>query len=135
MTHVRSTANTMRVLAVVLILSGGSFFLPKTWLESVVVEQGLGQIPQAVLTHYVLLIAGYLLLALGGLLWVVAKDVVRYRRFVIATIAIFLVGAPAFYLINALAGMPTWCGITDFVLCFILGGVLLAAFSWPASKV
>jgi hypothetical protein len=98
------------------------------------VEHGLGQIRQAVLTHYVLLIAGYLLQALGGLLWVIAKDVVRYRPFVIAATAIFLVGAPAFYLINAVAGMPTWCGITDFVLCFILGGVLLAFCLWPTSN-
>jgi len=134
MTHIGWITNTMRVLAIVLMLSGASFFLPKTWLESVVAEHGLGQIPQAVLMHYALLIAGYLLLALGALLWVIAKDVVRNRPFVIATIAIFLVGAPAFYLINALAGMPSWCGIVDFVLCFLLGGVLLAACLWRTSN-
>ena len=134
MRHIRAITNTVRGLAVVLILSGGSFFLPQAWLDSIIVQYGLGPMPQAAPMRYVLLVAGYLLIALGVLFWVIARDVVRYRPFVIATIAIFLAGAPAFYLINVVAGMPRWCGITDFVLCFVSGSVLLACCLWPASK-
>ena len=133
-TRTRSIANTMRVLAIVLIISGGSFFLPVTWLDSILVQHGLGPFPHAALMRGALLVAGYLLVALGALFWVIAKDVVRYRPLVITTIAIFLVAAPAFYLIDAVAGLPRWCSIADFVLCFILGAVPLAFYFWPASN-
>ena len=89
--------------------------------------------PGARLMRYVLFGAGYLQVALGVLVWVIAKDVLRYRALVIATIAIFLVGAPAFYLMDAAAGMPRWWCVLDFTCCFLAGGVPLIYCLWPSS--
>jgi hypothetical protein len=63
--------------------------------------------------------------AIGVLLWVIATDVVRFRPLVVTTAWIYLLGAPAYYFIDSVAGMPRfWC-IFDCVFCFLAGGVLL----------
>ena len=130
-TRILGIANTLRVLAIVLTMGGASSFLPRQWIDAGVVQLGLQSVPDVALARYVQLWCGYSGISLGILLWVVAKDVVRHRPLVIATIAIFLIGAPAFYLINVTAGMPRWCAVTDFVCCLLGGGILLGFVMWP----
>jgi hypothetical protein len=55
-----------------------------------------------------------------------ATDVVRYRPLVLTTAIIYLVGCPAYYLIDATAGIPdAWC-VFDSAFCLVVGGFLLA---------
>lgn len=131
-TRVRPIANAMRVLGAGLIFSGGSFFLPEAWIDKFLAWFGVEPMPHAALMRYVLLGAGYLQLALGVFIWIIAKDVVRYRPFVIATIAVFLVGAPAFYVMDDIAGMPRWWCLMDFTCCLVAGGVPLVYCVWPS---
>ncbi len=81
---------------------------------------------------YLLQAAGYFQIAIGALIWVIATDVVRYRALVFATIAIFLVGAPVFYLICARIGLPHWWRLMDFISAFLCGAFPLAFCLWPA---
>jgi len=131
-TRVRSIANLLRLAAISVILSGVTFFLPETWIDSFLVWCGLGQMPHAALMRYVLRGAGFLQVAGGVAIWVIAGDVVRYRPIVITVLANFLVGAPAFYLIDAIVGLPRWWCIMDFACCFLAGGVPLAFCLWPS---
>lgn len=81
---------------------------------------------------YMLQAAGYLQIAIGVLIWVIAMDVVRYRPLVIATIAIFLAGAPVLYVIDAVAGLPRWWCMMDFISSFLCGAIPLLFCLWPA---
>jgi hypothetical protein len=124
----------MRVTAVSLFLSGVTFLLPESSINSFLVWCGLEQMPDATMMRYVLRGAGYLQMAYGIVLWVVARDVVRFQPLVIAFIAVFLLGAPAFYWIDAAAGLPRyWCWL-DFTCCFLAGAVPLAFWLWPGSR-
>src|SRR5262245_56329429 len=132
-TRIRGIANTLRALAIVLTLGGAILFLPRPWLDSVLVRFGLEAMPNAALAHYIQLGCGYLAISLGIMLWVVASHVARCRPLVTSILATFLVGAPAFYLMNLIAGMPRWCAITDFLCCLVGGGMLLVYVRWPAT--
>ena len=133
-TRVHSIASALRVLAVFIVINGVSALLPWAWVDSVLVWCGLGHQPDAVVLHYLLRGAGFLLLAFGALIWVVASDVVRYQPVVIAIIAIFLVGAPVSYLIDAIVGLPGWWCILDFTICLLAGGIPLALYLWSSSN-
>jgi hypothetical protein len=96
----------MRLAAVSVFFSGVSFFLPEWSINSFLVWCGLEQMPDATMMRYILRAAGYLQIAYGVVLWVVARDVVRFQPVVVAFIVVFLIGAPAFYWINSAAGLP-----------------------------
>jgi hypothetical protein len=90
------------------------------------------QVPQALLMSYVLRGAGLLQVAMGIVIWAVASDVVRYRPIVIAIIAVHLLAAPAFYLMDATIGMPGWWCLMDFTCGILAGGIPLIFCLWPA---
>jgi hypothetical protein len=132
-TRVRWIAILLRVAAISVMLSGLSFFLPEPWIDSILEWCGVGQMPHEALMRYVVRGAGYLQVAGGVFIWAIARDVVRYRPIVITVLALLLIGAPAFYLIDATAGLPRWWCFMDFGCCFLAGGVPLAFCLWPSS--
>lgn len=125
MTFTRSTANFLRFIAVVQMLTLGIVFVPEAWIDSWHGWLGLGQMPDSPFLRYVIRGASYCQAGIGVLLWVMATDVVRYRPLVIATSAIYLVGGLAFYFIDTIAGLPRWWCLMDSVSCLLAGGVLL----------
>ncbi len=136
MTRPRATANFLRLVAVVQILTFAVIFMPATWIASWHAWIGLGVMTDTPVFRYVLRGASYVQGAIGVLLWVMATDITRYRPLILTTTAIYLIGGPAYYLIDSIAGIPRpWC-IFDSVFCFVVGGVLLALclLSSPNSK-
>jgi hypothetical protein len=134
-TRVRTIGFLLRIVAVSAILSGISFYFPERWIDSFLAWCGLaGPMPHAVLMRYVLWGAGNLQVGIGVVIWVISRDVARYQPVVIAVLVVFLIAAPAFYLTNALAGLPSYWSFVDFVCCFLAGGVPLAFCLWPAKE-
>jgi hypothetical protein len=131
-TRVRSTANFLRFLAISQIVAFAIVFVPEAWIASLHGWLGLGQMPDAVFLRYVLRGAAWCQGAFGVLFWVMASDVVRHRPLVITTAVIYLVAAPTFYFMNAIAGLPRWWCVWDFTVCFLAGGILLALCVWPS---
>jgi hypothetical protein len=126
MTSSRSTANFLRFVAIVQILTFAVIFMPVAWIASWHAWVGLGVMSDTPVFRYVLRGASYVQGAIGVLLWVMATDIMRYRPLVVTTATIYLVGGPAYYLMDSIAGMPRfWC-IFDSVFCLLAGGVLLA---------
>ena len=115
-------------------LTLGIVFVPDAWLASWHVGLGLGPMPDAVLLRYVIRGASYCQAAIGVLLWIIAVDVLRYRPLAIASGVIYLVGGPAFYLIDAWAGLPRWWRLMDSISCFLAGGVLLVLCALCSAK-
>jgi len=116
------------------ILSGISFFFPKPWIDSFVQWWGAEPMPESAFMRYVLWGGGCLQVGIGAVVWVIARDVVRHQSVVLAVIVAFLVAAPTFYIIDAVAGLPRpWCWV-DFGCCFLAGMVPLLFCLWPAKQ-
>src|SRR5437899_5608933 len=90
--------------------------------------------PHAVLMRYFLYGAGHLQIGIGLVIWFIARDVVRYQPVVVATLVVFLIAAPAFYLTDAVAGLPWYWCLVDFACCFLAGGVPLLFCLWPPKR-
>lgn len=133
-TRIRTIAFLLRVVAISAILSGATFYLPEEWIDSFLVWCGLPEMPHVPIMRYVLLGSGHLQVGIGVVAWFIARDVVRYQPVVIAVLAVFLISAPAFYLTDAIAGLPWYWCLLDFGCCFLAGGVPLLFCLWPAKQ-
>jgi hypothetical protein len=133
-TRVRTIAFLLRIVSLSAILSGLSFFFPKPWIDSFVQWWGTGPMPEGALMRYVLWGGGCLQVGIGAVVWVIARDVVRHQAVVVAVLVAFLVAAPTFYFIDAVAGLPrSWCWV-DFGCCFLAGIVPLLFCLWPTKQ-
>jgi len=117
-----------------LLFSAAGDFMPQPWQDALCQAVGIPLMPHAPDMRYILLGVGYLQVVIAAFFWVISRDVGRYQPFVVSTIVVFLVGAPVFYLICAVAGMPNWCGIVDATGCALIGGILLALYIWPTNS-
>jgi len=133
-TRVCAIAFLLRVVAVSAILSGISFYFPERSIDSFLLWCGVGQMPHEPLMRYVLWRGGHLQVGIGVVTWIIARDVVRYQPVVIALLVVFIVAAPAFYLSNALAGLPWYWCLLDFACCFLAGAVPLLFCLWPTKQ-
>jgi hypothetical protein len=132
MISIRSTARFLKFLSLLQILTGAIVVMPVEWIAAWHVWLGVGPMPDDAVLRYVIRGAAYSQGAIGVLLWIMATDVVRYRPLVMATAAIYLVGAPAFYLLDTIAGMPRfWC-LFDSASCFLAGAIILALCLWSS---
>src|SRR5689334_3347236 len=118
-TRIRTITFLLRVVAISAILSGVSFYFPERWIDSFLVWCWVPEMPHAVLMRYVLLGAGHLQIGIGLVIWFIARDLVRYQPVVVATLVVFLIAAPAFYLTDAFAGLPWYWCLVDFGCCFL----------------
>jgi len=129
------TANFLRFLALLQMLTAAIIFIPRAWIASGHAWLGLGAMPDIVSLHYIIRGAALVQGAIGVLLWVVASDVPIYRPIVITTGAIYLLSTPFLYSIAAFTGMPRYWCIMDSSAAFVSGGILLALCLWtPANS-
>ena len=127
----RLMANSLRVVAVSWLLGGLSFFFPWTW-KLFLNWFGMGEIQHSVFLSFILVVAGWLSVTTGAIIWIAATDIVRYRPIVIATIAFHLIAAPVFYWMDTVIGMTlSWC-IFDCACWLLSGGLPLAFWLWPS---
>jgi hypothetical protein len=121
-----ATTSSLRIIAVMQILTVGIVFVPLAWLDAWHAWLGLGTMPDDALLRFAIRGAAFAQAGIGVLMWVMATDVVRFRPLVIACGWIYLVGGPAFYWIETVAGMPQSFCLFDSISCFFAGGILLA---------
>jgi hypothetical protein len=133
-TRVRSIANVMRVLAVAWMLGGVLCFIPYSWGNLFLAWFGMEPIPQSLFMTYCLCGAGFLGVGIGAVIWAVATDVVKYRPIVITIVTLHLIGAPMFFSMDLIIGMPLSWRIMDLVTLLMMGGIPLAFCLWPAKK-
>ncbi len=120
----RWTALCLRIIAIVQMLTFAVVLMPEAWLAAWHAWLGMGVMPDNAVLRYVIRGAAFAQGGVGVLVWVIATDVVRYRPLVITTAALCLFAAPAYYFIDATAGMPRfWC-LFDFAYCLLAGGAL-----------
>ncbi len=128
-----SIANSLRVVGFSWILGGVGFFFPWTW-ELLLSWFGMGKIQPSVFMSFILVVAGWLSVAIGLIVWIVATDILRYRPIVMAIIALHLIAAPVFYWIDSAIGMTTSWSIFDCACWLASGGFPLAFWLWPSQS-
>jgi hypothetical protein len=115
----------LRIAAVLQFIALPGALLPRQAVEKFSWLMGLGRPPLVPLLVYFAGGGAYVYLALGVLLWLFSKDVVRYRPLVPATAWISLVGGPAFLWIDTQSGLPRWWVAMDSLSCLLFGAALL----------
>ena len=132
-TRVRRIARTLKVIAIGWIFSCFFCFIPDGWMNTFLGWFGAEPMPHAIFMRYCLWGAGLIIGGVGVVIWVAATDLVRYRPIVIAIIALHLIAAPVFYVMDTIVGMPPWWRVMDFGCFFVAGIVPFAFYLWPSS--
>ena len=97
----------LRVAAVIQFTALPGALLPRQGTEKLSWLMGLGEPPMVPLMVYMAGGCAFVYLAEGVILWLLSRDVVRYRPLVIASGWIYVAGGPAFLWIDTQAGSPT----------------------------
>ena len=97
-------------------------FMPRSWIVQIHSAIGLGEFPAAPIAEYLARGMSAMCAFYGGLLLLLARDVLRYRA-IIKFQALAIMGASLCGLVlGTAAGMPFWMLLLDSILC---GSVLL----------
>ena len=99
--------------------------MPRSWMEASHAWLGMGEMLTSPLLMFMIRQASYTYGMHGISLWIIARDVRRFRSLVILNGVAYLLAAPVFYLIDVSAGIPSWWTVADVLGCGLLGGALL----------
>jgi hypothetical protein len=99
--------------------------MPRSWMEASHAWLGMGEMRTSPLLLFMIRQASYTYGMHGVGLWMMARDVRRYRPLVILNGVAFLLAAPVFYFIDTSAGMPWWWTLSDVVGVGLFGAALL----------
>jgi hypothetical protein len=107
------------------ILAFIAVIMPRSWMEMSHAWLGMGQMPDGPLIMFMIRQASYTYGMHGISLWVLASDVVRFRKLVILNGIAYLLAGPVFFLIDHSSGMPLWWTVSDSLGCGFFGAALL----------
>jgi hypothetical protein len=120
----------LRIMAVVSLPVVPAVIAPHFTVEKLSWLVGFHQPPKTPLLPYLAAGGSFVYLMLSAMLWIISRDVVRYRPLVIFSAWACLVGGPVYWWIDTLTGMPHWWLLMDALSCFI-GGIALL---WAAGR-
>ena len=99
--------------------------MPRAWMEASHAWLGLGEMPEGPLLMFMIRQASYVYGMHGVSLWVLASDVVRFRKLILLNAISFLLATPIFYMIDITSGMPLFWTVSDTLGCAFFGAALL----------
>lgn len=99
--------------------------MPRRWMEISHEWLGLGQMPHGPVLMFLIRQASYTYGMHGISLWILARNVIRFRPLIILNGVAYLLAALVFSAIDYTAGMPLWWTIGDCFGCGVLGAALL----------
>ena len=124
--------NKERILRVLLRIAGAfeilafiAVVMPRSWMEISHEWLGLGQMPHGSVLMFLIRQASYTYGMHGISLWILARDVKRFRPLIILNGISYLLAAAVFWAIDYTSGMPLWWTIGDCAGCGLLGAGLL----------
>ena len=118
-------ALVLRTVGTVECLAFAAVVLPFGCLETVHGWLGLGHLPDGVVLRYLIREASFVYGMHGVLLWILARDVERFRPLVIFTGFSYFVSAPVIATVGAVADMPWFWFIGEGLSCLAVGMVVL----------
>jgi hypothetical protein len=109
----RLLARLIRLNAAVLLLAAVPVFFPTDLMAAMHARLGLGTFPRDRLTEYLTRSAAACYALHGAVVWMLARDVVRYRDLIAGVYRLHLVFAAAVCGIDLWAGMPGWWTLSE----------------------
>ena len=129
----RLQAWILRLTGLTEILAFIAVVMPRSWMEVSHQWLGLGQMPDGPILMFMIRQASYAYGMHGLSLWILAADVVRFRRLIIFNGISFLLAAPVFFLIDYTYGLPAWWIMVDSLGCGSFGAWMLL-LNWSPVK-
>ena len=86
---------------------------------------GMGEMPDGPVLMFMIRQASYTYGMHGVSLWVLASDVIRFRKLVILNGIAYLLAGPIFFWIDYSAGMPWFWTLIDSLGCLSFGAAIL----------
>lgn len=117
----------LRVIGAVSFIALPAIVMPRLAVEKASVLLGLGKPEASPLLIYMMAGASCVYVAQGLLMWLMARDVVRYRPLIVFCAWAFLAFSPLFLWIDLHAGMPASQVAADSLSCLLAGAALLVA--------
>src|SRR4030095_14217280 len=112
--------NSQRLQAWILRIAGGTeilaFFaviMPRSWMEISHAWLGMGEMPEGPVLMFLIRQASYTYGMHGVSLWVLASDVVRFRKLVILNGIAYLLAGPIFFWIDYTTGLALYWTAID----------------------
>lgn len=115
----------LRIAGATEILAFIAVIMPRSWMEISHAWLGMGEMPDGPVLMFLIRQASYTYGMHGVSLWVLASDVVRFRKLVILNGIAYLLAGPVFFWIDYTTGMPWWWTVFDSLGCGSFGAVLL----------
>lgn len=115
----------LRTVGTVECLAFGAVIIPFHWMGVVHVWLGLGDMPDGVVLRYLIREVALVDGLHGVLLWLLARDVERFRPLILFTGFSYLLGGPVFATGAATAGMPWFWFLGAGLSCMAVGIVVL----------
>ena len=117
----------LRVIGAVSFIALPAIIVPRLAVEKFSALLGLGKPEASPLLIYMTAGASCVYVAQGLLMWLMARDVVRYRPLIVFCAWAFLAFSPLFLWIDLHAGMPAFQVAADSLSCLLAGAALLVA--------
>ena len=118
-------ALVLRIVGTVECFAFAAVVMPFHWMGVVHAWLGLGEMPDGVVLRYLIREVALVDGLHGVLLWLLARDVERFRPLIIFTGLSYLVGGPVFATGAATAGMPWFWYSGVGLSCLAVGIVVL----------
>ena len=99
--------------------------MPQAWMSATHRWLGMGEFPASPLLDYMIRSVSFLYGLHGVLLWLLARDVTRYRLLILYATASYLLAALAFTAIDLRNNMPWWWTVGEVGSVLWLGVLLL----------
>jgi len=119
------TAWILRLSGAVEILAFIAVIMPRSWMEISHAWLGMGEMPNAPVLMFMIRQASYTYGMHGVSLWVLASDVIRFRKLVILNGIAYLLAGPIFFWIDCTTGMPWYWTAIDSLGCLCFGAAIL----------
>ncbi len=129
------TAWILRLSGATEILAFFAVIMPRSWMEISHAWLGLGEMPNGAVLMFMIRQASYTYGMHGISLWVLASDVIRFRKLIILNGIAYLLAGPIFFWIDYTTGMPwLWTAIDSLGCGFFGAGLLLLNYAEGRTK-
>jgi hypothetical protein len=112
-------AGTVEILAFIAVV------MPRRWMEVSHVWLGLGEMPHSSILMFMIRQASYAYGMHGVSLWVLARDVDRFRPLVLLNGFAYLLATLIFFMIDYTSNLPIWWAVMDSGSCGLFGVAVL----------
>jgi len=121
----RTLTAFLRVVGTVCALAIIAVFMPRAWMAAIHERLGLGPFPDGPIVEYLARSTSMFYAFLGGVLWVLSRDVRRSRRAIAVMACATIAGGWVLLTIDLRAGMPMWWTACEGPFVILLGAVTL----------